>query len=96
MTDDELLPEDLVYFEGPCTCDHAREQHDWGGCDVDGYECEHGCHYHEVYGFVPMCGCPIHDPDDLRGEFVFNPNKWRTMSFEELETECGTWPDTIE
>lgn len=25
--------------------------------------CGHGCEHHAPYGFVPECGCPIHDPD---------------------------------
>ena len=26
--------------------------------------CKNGCGYVEPYGFVPECGCPVHDPDD--------------------------------
>lgn len=24
-------------------------------------ECDHECHYTEPYGWVPECGCPVHD-----------------------------------
>ena len=34
------LPEDHIYFEGPCTCEHEREEHGYGGCDVDDCSCE--------------------------------------------------------
>lgn len=26
-------------------------------------ECDFACRYTEPYGWVPECGCPIHDPD---------------------------------
>ncbi len=46
MTEDneeyESLPEDHIYFIGPCTCDHEQEEHSWGSCDVDDCECEAG------------------------------------------------------
>lgn len=29
-----------TYFEGPCTCDHDRDQHDWFGCTVEGCDCK--------------------------------------------------------
>ena len=31
-----------------------------------GFECEAGrvCDYIYPYGFVPECGCPIHDPEE--------------------------------
>jgi hypothetical protein len=32
----------------------------------DALPCENACGYEEPYGFVPECGCPIHDPDDAR------------------------------
>lgn len=36
----EILPEDLAYFEGPCTCEHGPGEHGWDGCNVEGCECE--------------------------------------------------------
>lgn len=27
-------------------------------------ECGYACHWHPVYGWVPECGCPEHDPDE--------------------------------
>lgn len=35
-------PEDQVSFSGPCTCEHEREQHGWGSCNVEGCNCEAG------------------------------------------------------
>jgi hypothetical protein len=35
-------PEEMVSFEGPCTCEHSEEDHGWGSCDVDGCPCEAG------------------------------------------------------
>lgn len=26
--------------------------------------CGYACGYVEPYGFVPECGCPVHDPED--------------------------------
>lgn len=40
--DDYDCPEDHVFFGGFCTCEHEKEQHGWGSCDVDGCECEAG------------------------------------------------------
>lgn len=34
--------ESVTYFEGPCTCEHAREAHGWGLCGQDECECEAG------------------------------------------------------
>jgi hypothetical protein len=31
-----------VAFIGPCTCEHAPEEHGWGSCDVEGCPCEAG------------------------------------------------------
>jgi hypothetical protein len=36
------IPENHVYFEGPCTCDHEESEHDWGSCGVEGCDCEAG------------------------------------------------------
>jgi hypothetical protein len=35
------IPEENVHFCG-CTCDHDREQHGWGECNVEGCPCEGG------------------------------------------------------
>jgi hypothetical protein len=40
--DDDLLPEDHAHFAGPCTCVHEDDDHGWGGCGVDGCDCEAG------------------------------------------------------
>ena len=43
MIDDEFEDYDsLPSFEGPCTCDHEREQHGWGHCKVEDCDCEAG------------------------------------------------------
>jgi hypothetical protein len=34
MSDDEDW-EEHPYFTGECTCDHDREEHGWGSCDVE-------------------------------------------------------------
>lgn len=39
---DDSSPEDHVSFAGPCTCDHAIEEHGWGQCNVEGCECAAG------------------------------------------------------
>lgn len=30
------MTEDHTYFIGPCTCEHDKESHSWGRCDVPG------------------------------------------------------------
>lgn len=40
--DDDTIPGDYVHFEGPCTCEHEQEEHGWGGCNIDGCNCEAG------------------------------------------------------
>jgi hypothetical protein len=39
--DDEEF-EEHSYFVGPCTCDHEREDHSWGGCGEPDCDCEAG------------------------------------------------------
>lgn len=39
---DTEIPEENVYFEGPCTCDHQIAEHGWGWCDVEGCDCKAG------------------------------------------------------
>jgi hypothetical protein len=34
--------EEQIWFIGPCTCDHDREEHGWGSCDVDDCDCKAG------------------------------------------------------
>lgn len=34
--------EEQVYFIGPCTCEHEQEEHGWGGCNVEGCDCNAG------------------------------------------------------
>lgn len=38
---DDDYEEYPVYFTG-CTCEHERDQHGWGRCEVEGCECEGG------------------------------------------------------
>lgn len=41
--EDDYTYGESVYFEGPCTCSHEREQHGWGSCgvqDPSGPECD--------------------------------------------------------
>ena len=33
--------EETTYF-CDCTCDHDKDQHGWGSCDVEGCDCEGG------------------------------------------------------
>lgn len=40
--DDETDWEERAYFAGPCTCEHAKEKHGWGSCDVEDCPCEAG------------------------------------------------------
>jgi hypothetical protein len=40
--EDYILPEDHLTFAGPCTCDHERDEHGWGCCDVEDCPCDAG------------------------------------------------------
>lgn len=42
--EDDIYEYDLgvVWFEGPCTCDHDEEQHGWGSCAVEDCQCVAG------------------------------------------------------
>ena len=40
--DQEEWVEVWVAFVGLCTCDHERDEHGWGSCDVEGCDCEAG------------------------------------------------------
>jgi hypothetical protein len=40
--DDEPEFEYSAIFAGSCTCDHEREEHGWGSCNVEDCECEAG------------------------------------------------------
>lgn len=34
--------EEWTAFVGPCACEHEKEDHGWGSCDVDDCPCEAG------------------------------------------------------
>jgi hypothetical protein len=40
--EEECDYEDHVYFNGLCSCEHEREEHGWGSCDVTDCPCEGG------------------------------------------------------
>jgi hypothetical protein len=42
VDDDDLGWEEIQTFSGSCTCDHDRDEHGWGHCDVEGCDCEAG------------------------------------------------------
>lgn len=42
MDDEADVWEERPTFQGECTCEHDRDEHTWGACDVDGCPCEAG------------------------------------------------------
>lgn len=40
-------------------------------------DCGHECHYVPGYGFVPECGCPVHDAEDIVVEVLYENNRQR-------------------
>ncbi len=41
MTDEDEWGEEYVSF-ADCSCDHDKEDHGWGSCDVESCPCEGG------------------------------------------------------
>jgi hypothetical protein len=41
------------YFEGDCTCEHFKEEHDWGSCDQPGCVCSAGWSEGSPDGYEP-------------------------------------------
>lgn len=55
-------------------------------------DCGKECHWTERYGFVPECGCPVHDPSAPPG-FHYCPD-WDGLLIHssDPEAECCTCP----
>lgn len=55
-------------------------------------DCGRECHWTEKYGFVPECGCPVHDPSAPPG-FHYCPD-WDGLLIHssDHEMECCTCP----
>lgn len=52
--------------------------------------CGNGCDYQEPYGFVPECGCPVHDPEKWFPEIIGNVVLWlRPLPSESVPDETN-------
>lgn len=54
-----------------------------------------GCGYVEPYGFVPECGCPVHDPDSHDYSFEGDPDDHFDVIWEYWDAGWTPIPPTV-